>query len=105
MRPELLKKARVGENFRPSVFVKFGEFRQKLIADFNNSHGQSCNIRHYAVKGIFWGLFGDLKTTWPRKISETPRRRAADSNSVISLGVSRSGNNLLRRSLSVVRCL
>ena len=53
MRPELLKKARVGENLRPNPFVKFGEFRQKLIADFNNPHGQLCSIRHYAVKGIF----------------------------------------------------
>ena len=47
------KEARVGENFRANLFVKFGEFRQKLIADFNNPHGQLCSIRHYAVKGIF----------------------------------------------------
>jgi hypothetical protein len=39
LRSELLKKARVGENFRPNLFVKFVEFRQKLIADFNNPHG------------------------------------------------------------------
>ena len=52
MRSELLKQARVSKNFGPNLFVKFGEFRQKLIADFNNPHGQLCNIRHYAVKGI-----------------------------------------------------
>jgi len=29
----------VGENFRHNLFVKFVEFRQKFIADFNNPYG------------------------------------------------------------------
>jgi len=54
----------VSENFGPNLFVKFGEFRQKLICDFNNPHGQLCTVRHYAVKGILWGLFGDWGLNW-----------------------------------------
>ena len=52
-RPELLKQARVSENFRANLFVQFVEFRQKLIADFNNPwHDVLCTIRHYAVNCI-----------------------------------------------------
>ena len=53
MRPELLKQTRVSENFRANLFVQFVEFRQKLVADFNNPwHDVLCTVRHYSVNCI-----------------------------------------------------
>src|SRR6266567_9153636 len=50
-RPELLQKARMGENFRPHVLGQLVEFRLKFVADLNNPfHDLIMHYLAYAVK-------------------------------------------------------
>jgi hypothetical protein len=49
--PELLKKARQGQNFRPHILAEGVEFRLKLIADLNRpAHRYNMTCSPYVLK-------------------------------------------------------